>query len=167
MIVCSHGNVLEFCRAHGMISVVQYVGDLENYDGKPRTLVTDQDMSESEYYYLKGVLMTRGVDLIHTQYKDDEKILEVLTYNAQRQREQHLIRYGGRQPFGYQKRNGMVFEIPEMMAVARRIIEMKDAGFSLRLIRDDKDVHHPDGRKISVSTIQQIINNREKYEKKE
>lgn len=166
MIVCSHGNVSRYCREHGMISVETYVGALEEYDGKPRVLVTDQDMSETEYYYLKGMLLTRGVDLIHTQYRDDEKILEVLAYNAQRQREQHLIRYGGRQPFGFRKQNGVVVEIPEMMAVARRIIEMKDAGFSLRLIRNDKNVHHPDGRKISVSTIQQIINNREKYEKK-
>lgn len=149
-----------------MISVAKYVGALEEYDGKPRVLVTDQDMSETEYYYLKGALLARGVDLIHTKYKDDSKILEVLAYNAQRQRENHKQRYGGRQPFGYQKRNGVVSEIPEMMAVARRIIELKEAGYSLRLIRDDKDVHHPDGRKISISTIQQIINNREKYEKK-
>lgn len=166
MIVCSHGNVSGFCREHGMISVAKYVGALEEYDGKPRILVTDQDMSENEYYYLKGLLLARGVDLISTRYKDDAKILGVLAYNAQRQQEQYRIRYGGRQPFGYQKRDGEVVENPEMMAVARRIIELRDHGMTLRSIQDDPDIHHPDGRKISVSTIQQIVKNRDKYEKK-
>ena len=166
MIVCSHGNVSEFCREHGMISVAEYVGALEEYDEKPRILVTDRDMSENEYYYLKGLLLARGVDLISTKHKDDEKILSVLTYNVQRQQEQHRIRYGGRQPFGYRKQNGVVVEIPEMMVVARRIIELRDGGMSLHDIRDVAGIRHPDGRKISVSTIQQIVKNREKYEKK-
>ena len=50
--------------------------------------------------------------------------------------------------------------------MARRIIEMRDAGITLRGIQEDKGVHHPDGRKISVSTIQQIINNRDIYKER-
>ena len=73
--------------------------------------------------------------------------------------------YGGRQPFGYVRRKGEVVENPAMMAVARQIIEMKDAGHTLRMIQDEEGIRHPDGRKISISTIQQIIKNRERYEK--
>jgi hypothetical protein len=52
------------------------------------------------------------------------------------------------------------------MAVARRVIEMRDLGYTLRQIRDDEDVYHTDGKKLATSTIQQIIRNREKYERK-
>lgn len=166
MIVCSHGNVSEFCREHGMISAAVYVGALEEYDGKPRILVTDRDMSENEYYYLKGLLLARGVDLISTRYKDDEKVLGVVMYTAQREQERRKQTYGGRQPFGWVRRDGMVQENPAMMAVARRIIELKDAGYTLRAIRDEDGICHPDGRKISTSTIHMIVENREKYEKK-
>lgn len=149
-----------------MVSAAEYVGALEEYDGIPRVLVTDRDMSENEYYYLKGLLLARGVDLISTRYKDDEKVLGVVGYIAQKEQERRKQRYGGRQPFGWVRRDGMVQENPAMMAVARRIIELKDAGYTLRAIKADKDVHHPDGRDISVSTIQQIIENRDKYERK-
>lgn len=166
MVVCGHGSVSEFCKQHDMILAAQYEGSLEDYDGDCRIVVTDRDMSENEYYYLKGLLLARGVDLIHTKYVDDEKVLGVLSYTARRMQERRKQTYGGRQPFGWVRRNGMVQENPAMMAVARRIIEMKDGGATLRAIQDDESVHHPDGRKISVSTIQQIIKNRDKYERK-
>lgn len=166
MIVCGHGNVSEFCRQHDMVPVTQYVGSLEDYRGDCRILVTDQEMSENEYYYWKGVLLARGVDLIHTQHKDDEKVLGVVAYTAQREQERRKQRYGGRQPFGWVRRNGVVEENPAMMAVARRVIELKDAGCTLRAIQADSGVHHPDGRDVSISTIQQIIENRDKYERK-
>ena len=166
MVVCSHGNVSEFCEKHNMIPVEQYVGSLEDYTGECRIVVTDRDMSENEYYYLKGLLLARGVDLISVYHKDDEKVLGVVGYMAQRAQERRKQTYGGRQPFGWIRRNGVVEENPAMMAVARRIIELNDVGYTLRGIQDDSGVHHPDGRKISVSTIQQIIKNRDKYERK-
>jgi hypothetical protein len=149
-----------------MVPVTQYMGSLEDYNGDCRILVTDQDMSENEYYYWKGVLLARGVDLISTRYKDDEKVLGVVAYTAQREQERRKQTYGGRQPFGWVRRNGVVVENPAMMAVARRIIEMKDAGSTLREIQADEDVHHMDGRDVSISTINQIIKNRDKYEGK-
>jgi hypothetical protein len=166
MIVCIHGDASEFCEQNGMIPVAQYIGKIEDYKGDCRILVTDQDMSENEYYYWKGLLLARGVDLISTRYKDDEKVLGVVMYTAQREQERRKQTYGGRQPFGYYRKNGEVQENPAMMAVARRIIELKDAGYTLRAIRDVEGISHPDGRKISTSTIQQIISNRDKYERK-
>ena len=63
------------------------------------------------------------------------------------------------------KKNGRIVEIPERMAVARRVIEMRDAGYTLREIRESEDVYHTDGKKLAISTIQQIISNRETYER--
>jgi hypothetical protein len=85
---------------------------------------------------------------------------EFLAYQAERRKE----KYGGRQPFGYRKIGDEIREIPEMIAVARKIVEMKDAGATLREIHECEGVCHMDGRKISISTIQQIIKNRERYE---
>ena len=165
MIVCIHGDASEFCEQNDMVPVAQYVGDIEDYKGDCRILVTDRDMSENEYYYLKGLLLARGVDLISTRYKDDEKVLGVVMYTAQREQERRKQTYGGRQPFGWVRRNGVVEENPAMMAVARRIIELKDAGYTLRAIRDEDGIRYPDGRKISTSTIHLIVENRGKYEK--
>lgn len=159
MIVCGHGDVFDFCKDRDMVVCEVWEGDLESYRGNCRVLVTDQDMLEQEYYYQKGKLLGRGIELIHTRYKDDKLMTEFLAYQAERRKE----KYGGRQPFGYRKIGDEIREIPEMIAVARKIVEMKDAGATLREIHECEDVHHPDGRKISISTIQQIIKNREKY----
>ena len=166
MVVCIHGDPSEFCEQNDMIPVAQYIGKIEDYKGDCRILVTDRDMSENEYYYLKGLLLARGVDLISTRYKDDEKVLGVVMYTAQRAQERRKQSYGGRQPFGYYRKNGEVLENPKMMAVARRVIELRDSGMTLTVIQDDENVRHMDGRKISISTIQQILKNRDKYEKK-
>lgn len=160
MIVCGHGDVFDFCKDRDMVVCEVWDGDLENYKGNCRVLVTDQDMSEQEYYFQKGKLLGRGIELIHTRYKDDKLMTEFLAYQAERRKE----KYGGRQPFGYRKIGDEIQEIPEMIAVARKIIEMKDAGATLREIHECEGVCHMDGRKISVSTIQQIIKNRGKYE---
>lgn len=160
MIVCGHGNVSDFCAERDMVVCERYEGDLSDYRGSCTVVVSDQDMSEGEYYYLKGSLLNRGIELISTRYKDNPAMLEYLAYMKERQRE----KYGGRQPFGYYRRNGEVIENPEMMAVVRRILELRDAGITLRGIQEDAGVHHPDGRKISISTIQQIIKNRDRYE---
>lgn len=160
MIVCGHGDVTEYCKAHDMAVCETWGGDLENYRGGCRVLVTDQDMSEQEYYYIKNKLMSRGVELISTRHKDNPAMLSYLAYAAERRKE----KYGGRQPFGYRKVGTEIREIPEMIDVARKIIMLKDAGATLRQIHEAAGICHPDGRKISVSTIQQIIKNRERYE---
>lgn len=162
MMVCAHGNVSEFCEKRDMVICERYNGDLYSYDGGCPVLVTDQDMTESEYYYLKERLLRRGIDLVSVQYTDNPVVMDFMAYAAKRRKEN----YGGRQIFGYYRKNGEVIENPEMIAVVHKILELRDAGYTLRQIQTDEDVHHPDGRKISISTIQQIIKNREKYERK-
>ena len=159
MIVCGHGDVLDFCKDRDMVVCETWDGEIGDYKGPFRVLVTDQDMSEQEYYFQKGKLLGRGIELISTRYKDDKLMTEFLAYQAERRKE----KYGGRQPFGYRRVGDEIREIPEMIEVARKIVEMKDGGKTLREIHECADIHHPDGRRISVSTIQQIIKNREKY----
>lgn len=160
MIVCGHGNVTDYCKKRDMVIGEIWTGDIEKYNGPFHVLVTDREMSESEYYFLKGKMLASGIELISTRYKDNKLMTDYLSYQAAQRKE----RYGGRQPFGYYRRNGVVVENPAMMYVARKIIELRDSGVSLKKIQDNPEIHHPDGRKISVSTIQQIIKNREKYE---
>lgn len=160
MIVCGHGDITEYCKDHDMVVCETWTGDIDKYSGSCRVLVTDQKMSENEYYYLKGKMLGRGIELISTRHKDHKLMTEFLSYQANRRKE----KYGGRQPFGYRKVGNEIREIPEMIAVARKIVEMKDAGATLREIHECADIYHPDGRKISVSTIQQIIKNRERYD---
>ena len=150
MIVCAHGEVSEYCKNRDMIIVEQYTGDIENYGGVCRVLVTDQSMSVSEYYYLKGKMLGAGVELVSVKYVDTEN----LSYDVVKAVEaKHPGR--GRRKFG----EGSEAE----MAVVRRIFELKDSGSSLKRISEDPDVHYLDGRKMPVSTIQVILKNREKY----
>lgn len=162
MMVCGHGDVAEFCNERDMVVCEQYSGDIEKYRGVCPVLVTSQDMSEHEYYFLKGKLLSRGIELISTKHKDTEGLREFLVYQAGRRKKN----YSGRQMFGFQKVNGEVIFTENGRAVVRRILEMRDAGYTLRQISDDEKVFHPDGRKISISTIQQIIKNRDTYEER-
>lgn len=145
-----------------MVVCEEYDGDIADYSGSCRVLVTGQDLPEMEYYLLKGKLMSRGIELISSRWIDDPKMVAFLIHQAKSRKQQ----YGARQSFGFRRRGGQIEEIPDSMAVARRILELRDAGITLRGIQEDEKVHHPDGRKISVSTIQQIIKNREKYEER-
>lgn len=160
MVVCAHGDVSKFCETHDMEILECYIGYLKDYKGNCAVVVTDQRMSRSEYDSLKCTLFGRGVELVSTEWTDDEVILRLL----RNQIEQRGKR-GGRQPFGFSKENGRIVENPAKMRVVRRVISLRDAGYKLRDIQNDSEVCHPDGRKLAVSTIQQIINNREKYEK--
>lgn len=162
MMVCGHGDVAEFCARQDMVVCEQYTGDLNDYHGSCRVLVTDQDMPEMEYYMIKGKLMGRGIELVSTRFIDDPRMIQLLLCQVKNRKQN----YGGRQSFGYRRRGDRVEEIPESIAVVRRILELRDAGHTLRSIHEDEGVHHPDGRKISVSTIQQIIKNRKKYEER-
>ena len=159
MLVCAHGDVTEFCKAHDMVILNHYEGDIELYQGPCRVLVTDQELSEYEYYYLKGKMFAAGIELVSTRYVDRKDMAEVVKYALHKERTQ---KYGGRRKFGFQK-DGSLSDSGR--AVVKRIFELSDAGYTYRGIREDEGVYHPDGRDISISTIQTILKNREVYEK--
>lgn len=156
MIVAAHGNVSEFCEKAGMTVYEKYEGDLESYNGSCPVIVTDQQMSKNEFYYLKCKLLRRRVELISVHHCDRELSEFVAYIDMMERREKH----GGRLPFGFVK--GGVDE--KKMAVVRRIFELRDTGHTYKQIQKDPDVHHGDGRELSISTIQVILNNRSKYE---
>jgi hypothetical protein len=132
-----------------------YEGDLRDYHGSCPVLVTDLMMDRENYDSLKCELFSRGVDLVSTHWLDDDVVVRLIRGDLERRRKR-----GGRQMFGFCKKNGVIAEIPEKMAVARRVIEMRDAGYTLRQIQDDLDEY------MAISTIQVIIRNRDKYERK-
>jgi hypothetical protein len=154
MKVCANGVVADFCKNHGMEIVEHYVGDIENYDGNCRVLVTDKELEKYEYYYLKGKLLAQGVELISTK-----------SWSAEPKEEVESKRKGGRYMFGFHQTNGEVTLHDNGRVVVKRILELRDAGYTYREIQNDPGVHHPDGRMIGISTIQIILSNREKYEK--
>jgi hypothetical protein len=160
MVVCAHGDVSRFCEEHEMEILEKYEGDLLNYNGKCLVIVTDQKMTREEYESLKCKVFGHGYELVSVDWTDDTIILALL-----RQTIANRKKRGGRQMFGFTKKNGEITEIPRLMYVARRIIELRDSGMTLREIREFPEIHHLDYKKISTSTIQQIIKNRERYER--
>ena len=159
MIVAAHGEVSEFCEKLGMTIYERYEGDLESYKGNCPVIVTDQQMSKNEFYYLKCKLLRRRVELVSIYYCDKELSDFVAYLDQMERREKH----GGRMPFGFTK--GGVDK--KKMAVVRRILELRDTGHTYKQIQEDPEVHHGDGRKLAISTIQVIIKNRSKYERNE
>lgn len=160
MIVCAHGNVTDFCHDHDMVIVETYSGELEGYGGIFRVLVTDQEMSENEYYFLKGRMLSKGYELVSIHYKDKRCLVDLVTHMVTRETEGRKEKFGGRYKFGMNA-NGLT---DEGRVILKKIFEMIDAGFPLRQISECPEVHHPDGRSISVSTLQVIKGNREIYE---
>lgn len=140
MMVCAHGNVTDFCKEHGMVICDTWNGDLSKYNGICRVLVTDSDISENEYYFLKGELLAKGVELISTRHKDDKLLSEFLVYSNSRRK----VKYRGRKAFGEKD-------------VIQRILELRKAGATLREIREDERVRHLNGNKLSLSTISAIV----------
>ena len=152
MIVCSHGNVSDYCKSHDMVVAEIHEGNLLDYSGVPIILVTSQDMTETEYCMTKMRLLKRGVELVSTNHKDQGSLVEYVNQPK---------RKGGRYKFGFQGT-----ELTERgRAVVKRIFELRDAGYTYRAICDDDGVSHPDGRKLNISTVQIILSNREIYEK--
>jgi hypothetical protein len=131
-----------------MIVIEKYSGDIESYCGVCRVLVTDQEMSAGEYYYLKGKMLAQGVELVSTRYVDMENLAQGAVREVTDKRR-------GRRKFG----DGSEAE----MAVVQKIFDLRDGGSTLREISEHKEVGYLDGRKMSISTIQTILNNREKY----
>ena len=161
MVVCAHGDVAQFCERYDMKILESYDGCLEVYHGHCAVVVTDQKMPREVYDSLKCTLFGRGVELVSTEWEDDDTMLRLLRNQiAQRGKR------GGRQPFGFYKKNGKIAEIPAMIAVARRIISLRDSGLTYQAIQMDSGVRHPDGGELSMSTVHAIIKNRDLYEKK-
>lgn len=164
MVVCGHGDVSAFCARHDMIVAMQHDGEIEGYCGFCRVLVTDQDMSEQEYYFLKGKMLARGVELVSTKHRDTEGMSELMLYTSQKESEKRQ-KFVGRYKFGFHRVGNEIVPHEEKMKVVRRIFELRDKGFTYRSIREDEHVHHVDGRKLSISTIELILKNRKDYEK--
>lgn len=160
MVVCAHGNVVDFCEKHDMQILTAYDGNLEDYHGNCAVVVTAQEMTRAEYDSLKCTLFGRGYELVSVRWTDDDVIIRLLLNQIEQRG-----RRGGRQMFGFYKRKGVIVENPAMIAIARRIIKLRDAGMTYREIREDAGVRHPDGGELSLSTIQVIIKHREVYEK--
>ena len=161
MIVCTHGNVDNFCKSRYMIPVCKHDGSIEDYSGVCRILVTDSDFSEKEYYSMKTKMLSRGVELVSTRYEDSEVVSQVIVDSLEKNRHG---KNGGRCKFGFQNINGEVKLTEKGGAVVKRIFELRDAGCTYHTIRKDSDVRHPDGRMLAVSTIQVILENRKVYE---
>lgn len=161
MRVCAHGEVAEFCREHDMLICETWGGNIEDYRGSCSVLVSDQSMSENEYYFLKSRLMARGVDFVSTHHKDDESMVGFLAYSNARERS----KYATRLPLGRRWSEGRVVEDAEGMAVVNRIFELRDNGATYREIREAEGVRRPDGNMMSLSTIVNIVRNRKFYEK--
>lgn len=160
MVVCVHGEITEYCEQHDMIVADRYDGALEDYTGGCPVIVTSQEMPAPEYLWLKARLWARGYELVSTQHRDDPVFAEYLLSLRRKNREKH----GGRVTFGFQMKDGVKIPHPENMKVARRILELRDAGCTLKQIHEDEGVHKQDGGRLSISTIQVIIKNRERYE---
>ena len=71
-------------------------------------------------------------------------------------------RYGGRLLFGMRRVGGVAKEDPDVFPVVRRIIELRDQGATYAEIRADEGVRR-NGAELPISTIQTILNNRDKY----
>ena len=158
--VCGGAEADAFCEQHGFLVLAHYHGDLLDYSGEAPVLVTDQEMTREGYDRWKCYMFGRGVELISTKWTDDEAILRMLRLERERKN-----RRGGRQAFGFTMMNGETCEIPGAIEVARRIIGLRDAGLTYREIQDTEGITHVGGKRLSLSTIQVIVKNRELYEK--
>lgn len=165
MNVVVHGGAEKYCEERGWRIIGRYNDDLEKYDWRTPVIVTGQPMDKRRYYYLKLSLLRRGYELISTQH-DDNELEEFVAYVNERDQENKKKKSGGRAGFGFRWNSvGEKEPHPEKMEVAQRVFELRDAGKTYKQIVEDPGVHYPDGRKLSISTIQVILKNREKYEK--
>lgn len=157
MLVCGHGDIADYCSEHGMVVADTYKGDIRDYRGLCRVIVTDARMSELEYYCLKSELMSNGYKLVSTIHKDTELSASLMPSGDKSS-------HPGRCRFGLRRVNGELLPHKDRIEVVRRILELRDRGYSLHKIQDDEQVRHDDGRVLSISTIQLIIKNRDKYD---
>jgi hypothetical protein len=143
-----------------MIPVSSYDGNIEDYSGICRILVTDSLNSEKEYYSLKSKMLAKGIELVSTSHRDTDAVSQLILDSLVRRK-----KYGGRHKFGFQSMNGETKLTERGRAIVKRIFELRDQGCTYDTIRKDVGVFHMDGGEISVSTIQIILRNRKFYEK--
>lgn len=160
MIVVAHGDVAEFCERHGFTIGSVYTGELEDYRGDGLVVVTDNCANEQEFYYMKLVFLRRRITLISTHWENEDlnSFVRYLKNHDTRSKT------GGRLPFGYTRIGDIPVLTPAGREVALRIIALREAGAKYSDIQKDDGVHHLDGRRMSVSTIQEILKNRNRYE---
>lgn len=72
-------------------------------------------------------------------------------------------KHGGRLPFGFRTVGSEKVLTDEGRAVLERIVELRKSGYTYREIQEDEGVHHLNGKKMSISTIQYILMNIERY----
>lgn len=157
MIVCAHGNVDDFCAEHDMVIVERYDGAIDMYRGSCAVIVTDSEMPHHVYCSLKIEMLGRGVELLSTTHQDDE-LFGKLVYAYARKRGR-----SGRPRFGMDSM-GRLSE--HGRRVSRLVIELREHGCTLKEIAEHPEVRHLDGRSLGMTTIQQILKNRELYEGK-
>lgn len=162
MIVCKHGNVEDYCKEYDMVIAESYTGEIVDYTGICRVIVTDQEMTENEYYSTKQVMLSRGYELVSVHHTDKRCLVDLIIHMTEKDLESRK-KYTGRYMFGTNA-DGW---IPGMREVVMKILELKRIGFSLRQIKECPDVRHPDGRSLSISTIQNIVKREEEYRKME
>lgn len=167
MIVCSDSQSVDWCEAHGLTVVECYDGAPLDYDGTCSTIVIGRDLTENQFYYLKWQMLQRGIEILSPQHVENDDLNRFLAYAANQEKKRRRAAYGGRQPFGFVQKDGEVYEVPELMDVAREIIRLHDEGKSLRQIREIDEIRGSDGRRLSISTIATIVKKRERYERKE
>ncbi len=164
MIVAAHrdinGVVHRYCVNHHLEIGEHYNGDLLEYSGRCRIVVTGEHMEKYKFYSLKMLMLRNHVELISVEWDSTEldEFVEWLNVHGK-----STSKRSGRLPFGFTRKNGEEAEIPEGIEIARRIITLRDAGKKYREIVADPGVHHLDGRKMSQSTVQVILRNRERY----
>ena len=120
-------------------------------------------MTEGAYFSLKSKMLIKGVELVSVHYCDTPSISEYIL-NTAKETLLERQKYTGRYKFGFERKDGVLVRHKKNFEVARLIIELRDAGYTLTKIQEDSRVRHPDGRKISLSTIQMITKNRKDYE---
>jgi hypothetical protein len=138
MIVCAHGNVLEYCKSRGLIIVDRWDGDFRDYDGMCPILVTDVEITEQEYYIEKSKLLARGIELVSTRYEDNAQLATYIALTTER---------GGTK----KRKTALASEVID------RIKELRAEGMTIRDIQVADGVCHPDGRRLSISYIHKIL----------
>jgi hypothetical protein len=112
-------------------------------------LVTDEELTRYEYCFWKGYLAARGIELVSTRHEDGPELSKCFVKLPGQSK--------ARQPFGYRMTNGVVSLIPGYGEVIERIVELREQGYTLRRIQEDEKVCHPDGRRLSLTTIDNVL----------
>ncbi len=163
MRVAAQGDVSDYCRNHNYVVKEWYYGNPVDYNGEWKVLVSDWPYRKNEYYAVKIVLLRKGIELISTVWNDldlDYFAQEFVDFERNQKRKTHT---GGRPPFGFRMIDGKRVEVPGEIETARLIVQLREEGATYKQITEHPDVHYLDGTKFSISTIQVILRNRDKY----